>query len=445
MGYWIVVVDDDVTNLKMARSLLNDHDMRVSVVRSGKDFLIFMQNNEPDLVLLDIMMPEMDGFEVYERLRKYEEETGRTKTPVIFLTADNDSESEKRGFELGASDFIRKPFNKDVLLHRIENIVSSREKIKDLTEEAMIDQLTGFLNKNSLIKKMEDICQKETGAFLIIDLDSFKLVNDIYGHEMGDKVLQAFADVVRNNMRSEDVIGRIGGDEFVAFCRKVLDESIIKKMTERLNEQITMEAKKLMGENFNIPLGVSVGMSFITKENKDYQEVFRQADKALYYVKQNGKHGYAVFGSKGNQLAGQDYETGDDIAQLDKILEERNEASTALWIGQEMFIQIYRFMLRYIKRYSGVAYKILFTLHPKDKEYAGSNMNEIIEEFGEMLKQTLRKSDMLMQSRPNQFFILLPELHEEHVECVVQRILQIWEDSVHAKDVEVVYEAKQVE
>ncbi|MCR4759971.1 MAG: response regulator, partial [Oscillospiraceae bacterium] len=126
---WIAIVDDDMTNLNIAGQILSKNQMRVSIMKSGTALLKFMQTNSPDLILLDIAMPVMDGFETLQRLRGLEETMGRSKTPVIFLTADQDTATESRGFEMGVADFIRKPFVPEILLKRIGNTVAQQAQI----------------------------------------------------------------------------------------------------------------------------------------------------------------------------------------------------------------------------------------------------------------------------------------------------------------------------
>ena len=440
MSHWVVVVDDDVINLRIARNLLKEEDMKVGTAKSGKDFLHFMEKNQPDLVLLDIRMPEMDGFEVYEKLREFEQAEGRPTTPVIFLTAEEDGSVETRCLALGAADFVHKPFHKEVLLQRVKKILMREQTINNLKQDASIDQLTGCLNKASTIKEMQTLCKTENGALIILDLDSFKLVNDIYGHTMGDNILTSFADIVRKNLRSEDVIGRIGGDEFVVFGKNIPYESVVDNIVKRINTQLTEKAKELMGEDCNIPLGVSAGTVFVPEGGGEYEELFEKADRALYFVKKNGKHGYAVYNENSGSEQEQQEENIDSLSRLSQILEERGEANNTFFLGQEAFMNVYRFMLRYIYSYQRIAQKVLFTLKPVNTEFQGSALTEMYDEFGEILKNNLRKSDFMMQSKPNQFFVLLPELEEQHRDIVLNRIIDAWNKLERGNFIELEFE-----
>ena len=149
MSYWIVIVDDEPFCLTNAKNLLREQNMRVSCLRSGKDLLAFMETHDPDLILLDILMPEMDGFETYHELRFCEDKKGVPQTPVIFLTGEDNHETERRGLKAGASDFIHKPFDKDILIKRINNAIINSKMIENLTEEATLDKLTGFLARQA--------------------------------------------------------------------------------------------------------------------------------------------------------------------------------------------------------------------------------------------------------------------------------------------------------
>lgn len=439
MSDWIVVVDDEALSLANARNMLHEAGMRVSCVRSGRDFLAFMEKHQPDLVLLDVLMPEMDGFETYSRLRDLEEEGGRKQTPVIFLTGENDAETERRGLEIGASDFVHKPFNKDILIKRINNTITSVKTIENLTEEASVDALTGFFNKSGGTVKVEAYCAEKTGVLMILDLDSFKLVNDLYGHDMGDQILRAFAEIIRQNTREDDLICRIGGDEFLAFFCNVTDDHAMTVIVKRLNGQLTKEAVKLMGEDFSIPLGISAGAVMVPEYGREYHDLFALADKMLYKVKQNGKHDCAVYtaSESSNQEKKENADLELELRRITQIVEERNDGSGALMLGQEAFSSIYRFVMRYIKRYQMPAVKVLFFLSMESQ--SGEELEEKAEQFGVVLQETLRKSDLILQSKGNQFFLLLPALMEKHVLSVIDRVMKKWDRSGYQDGVSVQY------
>ena len=444
MTKWIAIVDDDMSNLKIAGQILSKNHIRVSAMRSGAALLNFIRDNTPDLILLDILMPGIDGFETLKRLRELERDLGREQIPVVFLTADEDENIERRGLDLGAADFIRKPFHPDVLIHRIDNVVSNSERIRGLTEEAMIDRLTGFLNKASVNEKLTEVCKLEKGSLMIVDLDSFKLVNDIYGHDMGDKMLNSFGNLLRKNTRSEDVIGRIGGDEFIVFCKHTVDEGDIQRIVARINEQVMSEARNLMGPDMNIPLGASFGIVFVPKQGTDYSELFRKADKALYYVKQNGKHTYSIY-MDDDQDELVTASPAESLQRINKILEERNVRNCALMLGQDSFIQIYRYIYRYIQTYRVDAYKLMFSITPAADSMKKARFTEVVESFGELLKNSLRKSDIMMRNQINQFFVLLVEVNKENIGKVIERFMRSWNNGINADTVEVIYEIEKID
>ncbi|MBO4889592.1 MAG: diguanylate cyclase [Lachnospiraceae bacterium] len=428
MGYWIVVVDDEPLSLKNAKEHLNKKDMRVSCLRSGSDLLTFMEKNTPDLILLDILMPGMDGFETYRELRKLEEQMGRPQTPVIFLTGENDKETERRGLRAGASDYIHKPFDKDILINRIINTINNSRTIETLTEEATVDKLTGFLNKTSGTDKVTSVVKNSSGALIIFDLDNFKLVNDIFGHDMGDRVLVAFSEIIRFNVRSSDPVSRIGGDEFMAFFVDMTEEEAVSSLVSRLNEQLLAEAGKLMGSDHGIPLGISVGCAFAPSHADDYQILFQYADSALCRVKLNGKHGYEIYDPSVHEgdVKGDDDDLGRDLSRVIRIVSERGEGKGAMLLGQEAFSWNYRFIIRFLKRYGGIGNRILFRISAREE---GVIFSEIVAQFGNVLKNSLRKSDIIFQCRPNQFFVVLPQLTQRDTPGVIRRVMKAWEMS----------------
>ena len=316
---------------------------------------------------------------------------------------EKDSETEERGLREGASDFIRKPFHQDILLRRIHNTIENSKTIESLSEEASKDKLTGFLNKAKGIEAIGELCRTKNGALMILDLDNFKLVNDIYGHDMGDQVLKAFAEIVKNHTEAGDVVSRIGGDEFLGFFCSRTDDASISVLTKQLNEELVQRSKALMGEDFDIPIGISTGIALAPEHSSDYTVLFQYADSSLYKVKKNGKHGYAVYSPDStDEEEGESLE--EDLLRLSKICGERNSGDGAFLLGQDAFSWNYRLIMRLVKQCHGEATKLLFQLTKKESTV---DMGQAASQLAELLQNTFRKSDIILQSRSNQFFVLL--------------------------------------
>ncbi len=436
MGNWIVVVDDEVLSLTSAKTLLGSEDLKISCLRSGPDLLRFMEKNNPDLILLDVVMPEMDGFETLDALRRQESAMGRLETPVIFLTGDTDDETEHRGLGVGASDYIHKPFNKDLLIRRIQNTIQNSRKIEILTENATIDKLTGLLNKASGIEKVTDMCSRMNGALTILDLDNFKLVNDLFGHEMGDNVLVAFADIMRNNTRNVDLVCRIGGDEFLAFLTGMEEEDAACLLTSRLNDQLAEMAIRLMGADHGVPLGISAGAVMVPEYGRVYEDLFGLADESLYKAKENGKHCCCVYsGEKTSEEDG--LSAVGEMERISKILEERNEGRQALVLGIESFSAVYHFLIRFNKKYGCKAMKVLFLLSPQNENEV--SLDNIMNAFGEHLKKNLSRSDIVMKNKANEYLAVLSMLDETNIDGVVNRIMEEWKNCPESEWCEVEY------
>ena len=423
MAKWIIVVDDDTANLKMAGHILSKNNMRVTAFKSGSSFLEYVkENGMPDLVLLDIKMPVMDGFETLDRLRQIEQEKGLMKTPVVFLTADEDVETETRGFEVGVSDFIRKPFNPDVLLRRIDNIMSNSQEIHVLKNEATIDKLTGFLNKGAAGSELSKMCSEQTGCLMMIDLDSFKLVNDIYGHAMGDKILVSCSEIIRKAVPAGSKCGRIGGDEFVAFAAGVTSEETVAEISKKINEGITGSAKELMGDDMNIPIGASIGGIFVPRHGNDYNALLKLADKSLYAVKKNGKHGYGLYD---DDIENQGDNALHDIHAISEILGERSIQDVALQLDKDSFSPVYRYVIRYIIRHHINACKVLITLSPSDG-VKDNKFYDSVDEFGSHIRGSLRKSDIFMRNGKDQYFVFLTDIRADSIDKVVSHLVDNW-------------------
>ena len=432
MEYNIAVVDDDPLSLMQAKTLLQEESMQVICMNSGERLLKYIEKNTPDLILLDIMMPDMDGFETYIQIRRFEEHSGRAHIPVIFASGEDDSGAEEMGLVLGASDYVKKPLNKDVLVRRIHNSIKNSRKMENLVEEATVDRMTGLYNKAKGTDRISKLCKRQDGALMILDLDSFKLVNDLYGHEKGDQVLKAFAAIIKKNSRETDTLSRIGGDEFMGFYEGLLVEKAVASLAQRINKQLREKADAILGEGHGIPLGTSIGVVMVPEYGREYKDLFALADSALYKVKQNGKHGYAIYGTEDDS---EEADAEHKLERMLKIIEERNDKAGALTLGKDYFSVVYKFVMRFYKRYGGNAALVLFELEIPDDDV--QFVMEAADQFSEILENTLRMSDTMVQNGSQSFLVMLTECSKEDVEKVTERIVEVYNETEIGKDIKV--------
>lgn len=409
----ILIVDDAVFMQKVTSEMLSQKYETVCA-SSGAEALELYEREKPDMILTDLIMPGMTGLELQQALQERYTE----RIPIMFMTADEREDNESRSFEGGAADYIRKPFKKDVLLRRVGNIMSHVERVEGLKAVAETAPMTGLLNKAYAQKVLTDVCARATGVLMMVDLDSFKLVNDLHGHGMGDKVLIRFAEILRGVIRASDVAGRMGGDEFIVFCRDVRDREIIAEKSRLINESLLASAKEFMGADMNIPLGASIGAVAVPEEGTEFSVLYRKADKALYRVKQNGKHGYAFYRGASVQAETEKTETSaGTIENARVILEERNRKKGAYELGFEQFRSVYRFVIRAIENDRRAVKLAMFTL--RDGAAA--------EGFGEALGGSLRRSDVYTRSGNTQYLVLLTDMEASDDQPILDRVLEHWE------------------
>ncbi|MBO5551637.1 MAG: diguanylate cyclase [Lachnospiraceae bacterium] len=433
----IMIVDDEHISLAMTEHILATQ-YTVVCASSGEEAVGLFFKEDPDMILSDLRMPGMNGFELQQTLQK---QSGH-HIPFMFMTADMDEEIESKGFEIGALDFIRKPFRADVLLKRVSNILQTVDQIQGLKKAAETDPMTGLLNKASVQAEIDTICRQTKGSLMMIDLDSFKPVNDIYGHDMGDKILIRFAEIIRSAVRDTDIAGRMGGDEFIVFCQNVTDESVIAEKTRYINENIVSSAKEFMGEDMSIPIGASIGCACAPRDGSDFLTLFKKADKALYTVKQNGKHGYSVYteGSDSDPDASAD---STDLGSTIQILSERSPAKGAMILPMEQFRLMFRFLTRVNANYQKKIHIVLFSIRNKASDDMPAD--KITEAFQDMMQRSLRQSDVITQNSKNQFLLILLKTTPPNARLVIERLMGVWKDCPESALVNIDYEMREME
>ena len=299
----ILIIDDVDDNLEMLGDILTLNGHNVHTARSGEAALKRVQEIRPDLILLDILMPGMDGFEVCTRLKA---DKGTRDIPVIFVSSMTDINSKVMGFKVGGVDFINKPFQRAEVLVRVEThitLLRLREHLElqntELERLANTDYLTDLYNRRCFFHAAEE---KLAGANLcgapisitLIDLDHFKSVNDTHGHLVGDRVLAHVAQLIRAHCRTYDVAARYGGEEFV-ILHPAIDSQTAFRVAERIRKEV--ELTPFLHEREQISVTLSAGV-VDTKGSKDWphiDDMLAMADIALYQAKDAGRNQVIVF------------------------------------------------------------------------------------------------------------------------------------------------------
>ncbi|MCL1996765.1 MAG: diguanylate cyclase [Defluviitaleaceae bacterium] len=286
----ILVIDDNTTNIMLLHRILAE-EYTVFAVKSGSEGIKIALKQLPDIILLDIVMPDMDGFEVLSAL-KNEDDTRHI--PVIFISGLNDHESEEKGLLLGASDYITKPFSPGIVRLRVANQITIFNQMKTIEKLSMIDGLTQIPNrrKAEVVLNMEwqrAIVAGHTISILMIDIDHFKNVNDTYGHLYGDTVIKQVATGIKSSLkRSTDFVARWGGEEFIALLPEISALDAVK-IAERIRKKLGNFNRRGSDEKVKITVSIGVYTNFPTDSFNVFHYI-EQADQALYRAKRNGRN-----------------------------------------------------------------------------------------------------------------------------------------------------------
>ena len=287
----ILIVDDSQVNLQVMQGYLHQTGYRLDMVTNGEDALVMAHEHPPDIVLLDVQMPGMDGYEVCRRLKQ---DSRTSSIPVMFVTANALGDDEMlRGYEFGAVDYLRKPFLREELLARLHVMVRLRQQQAELERQAFLDPLTNLANRRHLANRLsEEFSRAKRHGMalttLLLDLDHFKNVNDTHGHDAGDEVLRRVGALLADTVRNEDVVGRYGGEEFAFLLPQTpLDPAI------QIAERICGAVAGLVTDYEGTPIQVtaSIGVAnypMLTVEQP--RELLRYADEALYKAKSSGRN-----------------------------------------------------------------------------------------------------------------------------------------------------------
>ncbi len=280
----ILIIDDDPIILSMLESFLSKGNYKILTVNSGKLAFEILEKQKPDLIISDIMMPDMDGYEMRRKLLNDE----RFKyIPFIFLSAKGGSKDIVKGIEMNVDDYIAKPFDSTILLAKVNAILQRYDGLYQLIH---YDILTGLYNRRAieifLKEELERAKRYERPlGVLLLDLDYFKNVNDNFGHDFGDKVLKMVADVLKANIREIDYAGRYGGEEFLVIMPET-DQKESMVVAERLR----LAVQEIQFDDYNVSLTISGGLVIALKDGNTIDDLLKKADISLYNAKDSGRN-----------------------------------------------------------------------------------------------------------------------------------------------------------
>ena len=427
----ILIVDDNKANLTSAKTALSDIYKTTAVV-SGMQALKFLEKNIPDIILLDINMPEMDGFEVMERIQELPD---CSNIPIIFLTADSDVETEQRCLDAGALDFITKPFVPAIMRSRIGRILELEDlrkslanrldekirEVSDIKSKSFQDALTGLWNRAYTEEKVGEMLSKGVkGALFMMDMDNFKAINDNYGHIAGDGTLKAFADTLRKHAGEDDIVCRIGGDEFMTFIAGPSSKSALGTHATAI---ISDMCSFLDESKFETNSSVSVGIAQFPEDGSDFKSLYNAADKALYYVKQNGKNSYHFFS---DQNAAENLRASNsvDLKYLREMMHRTDPGNGAYMLDFDNFHYVYNFIRRVVERHDEDVNTILFTLQNENAD--PNEIEQAVELLDRAIFTSLRRADVSARYSSRQVIVMLFDSKENGGQICAERILSCY-------------------
>lgn len=282
----ILIVDDDPDKLNLLKFALTQAGYQVRTAHDGEEGLAAISSFDPDLIVSDIMMPRMNGYELARRIRA----NPQTRfIPIILQTAAGSrAEDQRLGSEVGALGFITDPTDLDLLLARARTLLDFKAYLDTCEEQASTDHLTGLANRRRFERQLEREVARTARhgrpfSLITIDIDNFKLVNDTYGHEAGDEAIRSFARVLQQGTRGIDLAARIGGEEFAVILTETNLSGAVE-VAERLRTTLKSVEIPPVGQ-----IAASFGVAECPSQAETARELVARADAALYEAKRDGR------------------------------------------------------------------------------------------------------------------------------------------------------------
>jgi diguanylate cyclase (GGDEF)-like protein len=294
----VLLIEDNPIDILLIRELLSKRKKTVyfvEAVNNLKSGVTFLQKEKPDVVLLDLFLPDSQGIKTFDTLYSQ-----MLDVPIIVSTAHEDENAALLAVNNGAQDYLLKGNITSALLSRSIKYAIERKKAENkITYLALYDTLTDLPNRRLFFDRLSQAFSrahryKTKVGLMFIDLNKFKAINDNYGHEMGDHVLQTVGTRLKSAVRETDTAARLGGDEFGIILQDIKDVSDTNAIAIKIIDAIKQEYRV---KDYVFNIGASIGLSFYPTDGKDENDLLNRADKAMYLVKKSGKNGYCFCSS----------------------------------------------------------------------------------------------------------------------------------------------------
>jgi diguanylate cyclase (GGDEF)-like protein len=308
----VLVVDDDPAIRLVIRHAMQQNGYHVIEASNGLEAVQFSIRQIPDLILMDAVMPEMDGFRATQEIRKIE---ACDDTPILMATSLDDDDSISRAFNVGACDYITKPFNWSVLKHRVHRMLQAANAQRRIQHLAYHDALTGLPNRMLFMDRIDQAisrAQREDGQFalLFIDIDHFKVINDSMGHDAGDQLLNLISARLREVLRKSDTVARLGGDEFTVIIEYLQHPDDVIQITKNILSALDLPAEVNGKEVY---VGGSIGIAMYPQDGDNFGVLLKNADTAMYKAKELGRNTFQFYASEMSHKAMQRLELENQI------------------------------------------------------------------------------------------------------------------------------------
>lgn len=424
----ILMVDDVATNLRCATEVLKDQ-YEITAVKSGQQAMESLGDVLPDLVLLDINMPGMNGFEVFDRIKRIPE---FSKIPVVFLTAQKDKDVEVRGREMGAADFIRKPYDPNDLRKRIEEVFLNNSKGQAAMLNRAAEDFLGAENEKKLKAWADSRTAK--GFFILLNLDRFEQVKEFFGPAAEKMLLLKIEDILNVIPESGKCFCHVKDNDYATYLDGSYSIDAVKGIARRMIAELEFEMNECISEEWEMKITVSAGIAAKPEDGSTYEELLEHADKALYFVKESGKRKYYFYSmNAGGKREGTEEKETINLLQLRHQFAGREFSDSD---SVESINKAYHVISKYWENTGEETQIIFFGI-----EGAGAN-TENTNLLSEVISESLRKGDVAVKCGKFQYITVLLNTSAENGEMVARRIKKKFKEKAVDNDIGLIYEMR---